>query len=79
MGLNVRVFDQQNGAPLCDARVTATEGAYNERLAASGSCGHARPGERAGCATTTTMGVRVTADQCQVRGVQIDMRLAAVR
>jgi len=46
-GLGVSVFDAATGSPICDATVTATDGAYSEQLfglACSFSGAYERPG-----------------------------------
>ncbi len=46
-GLNVAVTNAATGQPICDATVTATEGAYSERLL-EGACSFAGAIERPG-------------------------------
>ncbi len=46
-GLSVTVTNADNGQPICDATVTATEGAYSEKLFAVG-CTYTGAYERAG-------------------------------
>ncbi len=45
-GLDVSVVDESTNQPICDATVTATDGAYTERLI--GTCRYAGAYERAG-------------------------------
>lgn len=82
-GLNVTVKDDAAGVPICDAVVTAVDGAYTETLEAQafgGDCTYNGAGERAGSYTITakktgfkdaTQNVVVTADRCHVKGVAV--------
>ena len=86
-GLNVTVKDDATGTPICDATVTAVDGAYTETLqvqAFGGDCTYAGAGERAGNYTITatksgfmnaTQNAVVTADRCHVKGVEVPLRL----
>jgi hypothetical protein len=47
-GLGVSVVDASNGAAICDATVTATDGTYSERLLAVGGCTFTGAYERPG-------------------------------
>ncbi len=47
-GLGVSVENATTGQPLCDATVTATDGAYSERLQALGGCTYTGAWERPG-------------------------------
>jgi hypothetical protein len=87
-GLNVAVTNAATGQPLCDASVTATEGAYSEQLF-GGACAFAgaieRPGtyviraERRGFVPKEVRGVAVVMDAglCpHVTQVQLAIALA---
>jgi hypothetical protein len=87
--LSITVQDQATGARVCDATVTAVEGAFRESLTVfgdGGSCAYSGPYERAGTyaveasragyQTETVTGIRVTSDVChvQTRSVTIALR-----
>lgn len=86
-GLNVTVKDDATGAAVCDAVVTAVDGAYTETLQNPGlgsDCTYVGAGERAGNYTITatksgfmnaTQNAVVTADACHVKGVAVMLRL----
>jgi hypothetical protein len=87
-GLNVTVRDDATSSTVCDAVVTAVDGAYSEVLQSQptgSSCAYVGAGERAGNYTITATksgfmdatqsGVVVTADACHVKGVTVMLRL----
>jgi hypothetical protein len=86
-GLDVSVVDESTNQPLCDATVTATEGAYAERLGRIGcrfSGAYERPGsysvraERSGFITRTLAADRVvmSTGQCpHPVTVRVEIRL----
>src|SRR4051812_47378244 len=82
-GLTVTLKDAATGQPICDAVVTAADGAYSEELQKldfnPSDCSYVGAAERAGNYTLTAVktgymnatqsGVVVTADACHVMGV----------
>jgi hypothetical protein len=56
--LEVLVVNHQTGAPICDARVTATIGGFVEELPASGGCSYVQ----SACCRAGTYSVRVERD-----------------
>jgi hypothetical protein len=86
VGLIVTVDDAATGAPVCDATVTATDGAYSETLSAftAGACTYQGARERAGTysitavqgsRTATVDGVTVVSDGCNVVTRQVTITL----
>jgi hypothetical protein len=91
MGLVIFVVDGQTGAPICDATVTARDGAYSETLARSdsavGGCDYFGASERAGTysvraeaagfspSTVSDVKVRAKEDDCHVETARRTMRL----
>jgi len=86
--LTVTVVDAASGQRICDARVTAIEGAFSEDLRAFGpaqDCSYSGPTERpgryevrasrSGYATAVRSDVRVTADECHVIPVPLTLPL----
>ena len=80
-GLTVYVLDQTTGSPICNATVTATDGAYNEVLqqtSPASGCYYAGAYERAGTydvavsapgyTTNNQTGIVVPAGVCHVQG-----------
>jgi len=86
-GLNVTVKDDATSMPICDAVVTAVDGAYTETLqnqSLGSDCTYVGAGERAGNYTITatksgfmnaTQNAVVTADSCHVKGVAVMLRM----
>ena len=86
-GVSVDVTDAATGQPIDNATLTLTEGTYQETMILfPGSPGnYAGAGERAGTYTLTaaapghqgqTVGnIVVTADECHVKGVHLDVAL----
>ena len=89
--LTVTVLDAESGQRVCDARVTAIDGAFSEDLRAFGpapDCSYSGPTERSGryevragrsgYATAVRSDVRVTADECHVIPVPVTVSLTRV-
>jgi hypothetical protein len=70
VGLTVNVTNAATTQPLCDAKVTATDGAYSEQLFQA-SCSYAGAIERPG--TYTVRAERPGFVSKEVRGVQVVM------
>src|SRR5688572_22670517 len=86
--ITVRVADAASGQPVCDANVTATDGAFTAELrefAIFPDCSYSGPTERpgryevrvtrAGYEPAVRAGVMVTADECHVIPVLLSVDL----
>ena len=89
-GLSVTVTDATDGAAICDAVVTASEGTFEEVLQVQGDgadCVYVGAGERAGTyrieavkdgyTTLAEDNVVVGEDECHVIGEQVSLALTA--
>lgn len=88
-GLTVTIRDDATNQPICDATVSAVDGAYSEQLVpqsiGTSDCTYAGAGERAGTYTLTAKksgyqdtvqaGNVVNADACHVRGITVALRM----
>lgn len=86
-GLTVTV-EEEDGTPICDAEVTATDGSYRETLQATpGVCGYAGAGERAGTyliraeragfQSAEIPNIVVTRDECHVEPEAVALTLTS--
>lgn len=85
-GVNSSVTDARTGAAITNARLTLTEGTYSEEMTRfPANNDYVGAGERAGTYTLTAEasgyvtkvipGIVVTADECHVTGVRVDVQL----
>jgi len=85
-GVSATVTDQQTGVPIDNATLTLTEGTYQEEMQSYQEGEYVGAGERAGTYTLTAMApgfqsqtienIVVTADECHVHGVHLDVELS---
>lgn len=84
-GVSATVTDVATGAPITKATLTLTDGSYQETMQSFGDGEYVGAGERAGTYTLTATApgyqgrvitdIVVTADQCHVIGVHVDVQL----
>lgn len=87
--LTITVTDAATGARICDATVTATDGAFSQaldKIDGIPDCTYFGPAERAGTyqvtvtkagyMTATKTGLVVTKDECHVKGVAATIALS---
>ena len=87
-GINGSVTDADTGEPIDGATLTLKDGFYQEQMQSSQNGGFAGAGERAGTYSLTAVApgyqtkkiddIVVTADQCHVHGVNVDVELEPV-
>ncbi len=84
-GLTVEVTSAATGAPITNATLTLTEGSYVEAMERFPTGDYVGAGERAGTytltaeasgfQTKTVSNIVVTADECHVKGVRLEVEL----
>ncbi len=84
-GLNVRLTDSESGQPITGATLILTDGDYTETMMETGDGQYVGAGERAGTyeltitadsyATETRGMIVITADECHVQPVNLDIEL----
>jgi hypothetical protein len=90
-GLVIFIVNVETGAPICDAVLTARDGAYSETLAPGGGCRYSGASERPGSytlraeapgflptSTVSAVRVGVTEDGCHVEAARLTIRLTPI-